>query len=130
MKIGKYENIDLLYNGYAHYELKERLGGDPFSALFPHEGDEDYAPMDLNRFSNICLALSIMCTQHEIQRRTEGYDQQDIPSLNYIKSHLKLNQVAEATVEIMNAMADGMKQEQEPEEVDLGLVELQKKTEE
>lgn len=131
MKIGKYE-IGLLYNGYAHYDLKERLGGDPFSALFPHltEDSEEYAPMDLNRFDSMCLALSVMCTQYELQRRTEGYDHQDIPTLSYIKSHLKIRQIAEANIEIMAAINDGMQQENEPEEVDLGLLELQKKTEE
>lgn len=133
MKIGKYD-INLLYNGYAHFELRERLGGDPFSALFPYTTDEndekEYEPMNLERFNNICTALSIMCTQYELLRRTEGYDHQEIPSLSYIKSHLKFNHVAEATVEIMKAMSEGMKQDNEPDEVDLGLVELQKKTEE
>lgn len=141
MKIGKYD-INLLYNGYAHFELRERLGGDPFSALFPYERDDDgnakrdengnivYSPMTIDRFNSICQALSVMSSQYEIQRRTEGYDPQDIPSLTYIKTHLKLTQVSEATIEIMTAISDGMKQENEPDEVDLGLVELQKKTEE
>ena len=133
MKIGKYD-INLLYNGYAHFELRERLGGDPFSALFPYSKGEDdekaYEPMNIEIFNNVCLAISIMCTQYELLRRTEGYDHQDIPSLSYIKSHLKFTQVAEATVAIMTAMSEGMKQDNAPEEVDLGLVELQKKTEE
>ena len=71
-----------------------------------------------------------MCTQYELQRRTEGYDHQDIPSLSYIKTHLQVNQVIEATAAIMNAMVEGLHQDNEPEEVDLGLAELQKKTEE
>lgn len=133
MKIGKYD-INLLYNGYAHFELRERLGGDPFSALFPYKLDEDdkkeYEPLTIERFENVCTALSIMCTQYELQRRTEGYDHQDIPSLSYIKTHLQVNQVIEATAAIMNAMVEGLHQDNEPEEVDLGLAELQKKTEE
>lgn len=134
MKIGKYD-IQLLYNGYAHFELRDRFGGDPFSALFPYTKDEndekEYEPMNAERFDHICTALSVMCTQSELMRRTEGYDHQDIPSLSYIKAHLKFNQVADASLEIMNAMADGMKQEKESdEEIDTGLAELQKKTEE
>lgn len=127
MKIGKYD-ISLLYNANAHFELKERLDGDPFDKLFPRS--EDDKTTDGERFERICIALSVMVAQNELWRRTEGYDRQDIPSLSYIKSHLKITQIADSTMEIMTAMADGMRQENEPEEVDLGLVELQKKTEE
>lgn len=124
MKIGKYD-VGLLYNANAYFELKERLGGEPFDQLFPPSEDNQ---MDIARFEYICIALSEMITQNELWRRTEGYDRQDIPSLSYIKSHLKFNQIAESLTELMNAMVDGLHQDNEPEEVDLGLVELQKKT--
>lgn len=129
MKIGKYD-IQLLYNGYAHFELRERLGGDVFTQLFPQDKEGNALPMDMDRFDKICTAISVMATQNELLRRTEGYDHQDIPSLTYIKSHLKYTQVSEVIALIMDAMVDGMSQEHEPDEVDLGLAELQKKTEE
>lgn len=129
MKIGKYD-VSLLYNANAHFNLKEKLGGDPFAQLFPQDEDGKAIPMDAERFDRICTAIAEMSVQNELWRRTEGYDQEDIPSLSYIRTHLKYTQVSEAIAAIMDAMVEGMKQENEPEEVDLGLVELQKKTEE
>ena len=129
MKIGKYD-INLLYNANAHFELKEKLGGDTFAQLFPQDEEGKPIPMNAERLDKLCIALSVMVLQHELWRRTEGYDHQDIPSLSYIRSHFRYTQIAEALSLVMEAMVEGMKQENEPEEIDLGLVELQKKTEE
>ena len=127
MKIGKYD-CDLLYNANAYFDIKEAHGNDITEAMYSTD-DSGKIQVDGTQYKNICHILSILIVQAELWRRCEGQDKKDIPSLTYIKTHLKPFEVYPIIGKIMNAVSTGMKQEtEEDEEVDLGLLELQKKT--
>ena len=118
IKVGKYE-MNLLYNGNAYFELKDRWGDEIVSTLSGQNGN----PME-------CLAdtLYTMAREGELVRRLNGYDKQPIPSKEYIKITLKVKDFYPTVEAVMQAINDGLKTESDvDEEVDEGLLELQKK---
>lgn len=118
MKTGEYE-YELLYNANAYFDLKEKWGDDIISLFF--SGTKQ-------GFEALCDALSTMATQNELTRRMEGFEKRKIPSKAYFMLTLKPTEIGRHLEAAADAIMRGMAQETEEEEVDTGLLELQKKT--
>ncbi len=118
MKTGEYE-YELLYNANAYFDLKERWGDDIISLFF--SGTKQ-------GFEALCDALSTMAMQNELVRRLEGFEKRKVPSKAYFMLNMKPGSIPEYLAAVSEAITKGMAQEAEEEEVDTGLLELQKKT--
>lgn len=117
-RIGEYE-YELLYNANAYFDLKEKWGDDIISLFF--SGTKQ-------GFEALCDALSTMATQNELMRRMDGFKKRNIPSKAYFMMKIKPSEIGKYLEEAAGAIMRGMAQETEEEEVDTGLLELQKKT--
>lgn len=118
MKTGEYE-YGLLYNANAFFDLKEKWGDDIISLFFSKTKEG---------FEALCDALSTMAMQDELTRRMNGYEKRKIPSKAYFMLTIRPLDVPRHLEAAADAIMRGMAQETEEEEVDTGLLELQKKT--
>lgn len=118
MKTGEYE-YELLYNANAYFDLKERWGDDIISLFFSRTK---------KGYEALCDALSTMAMQNELVRRMEGFEKRKVPSKAYFMLHINPGSNPKYLAAVAEAITKGMAQEAEEEEVDTGLLELQKKT--
>lgn len=119
MKIGKQE-MELLYNGAAMYAMRDVFGPD-FALV------DAVAPDTREAFSTACTAAAIMAEQAELYRRYLGYDARPIITAREIEVIIKPYQIPQMKSDIVDAMIAGLSREHDPEEIDLGLLELMKK---
>ena len=128
MKTLKYEvngkTFPLCMNGTAVFDFYERFGTDG-ELLDPIEGS------DKASFENLCWMLSKLAEQGELVRRYQGHDRAPMAGTDWFRTMLKPMEVPVAKLAVQQAVRLGFSREVdsgEEEEIDLGLMELEKKT--
>lgn len=113
----------LLLNGAALFDIYDQFGQD-VSVLDPIK--------DKGRdgFMAVCWYLEELATQGELYRRREGLDAGPIPEASMFEVMLSPLDVPRARTAIQTAIAAGFGREEvgQPKEIDVGLLELEKKT--
>lgn len=115
----------LCLNGSALVTLYEKFGTE--QALLEH-----IQGTDRQAFEATCTFLAVLGTQGELVRRWQGLDHGKIPSEQLFRTLLAPLDVAQARAAIGEAVRLGFTlefppEEENPEEVDLGLQEIRKK---
>ncbi len=113
----------LLLNGEALFTLYERYGSE--GSLTDH-----IQGMGQAAFAATCVFLAVLGTQGELWRRYQGYDSGPIPTEELFRLGLSPLEVPLARAAITQAIRAGFQREAAAEgrEVDVGLLELEKKT--
>lgn len=110
----------LSYNVMAVHQIYD-LGIEDLSAAISDRGAK--------AFEQVCRAAEIMIQQGELIRRYLGYDPGNVIAADTLMWSLGINNDLALRSSMMAAVLDGLKSEtDERQEVDLGLLELQKKT--
>ena len=110
----------LSYNVMAVHQIYD-LGIEDLSAVISDRGAK--------AFEQVCRAAEIMIQQGELIRRYLGYDPGNVIAADTLMWSLGINNDLALRSAMMGAVLDGLKSEtDERQEVDLGLLELQKKT--
>ena len=110
----------LLYNGYAFFDVMEKVGENPQKAI-----------LEANKegFSALCTVFSTLAVCGELSRRQEGYDKGLLLTEERCKMLLSIRDIPVARAACMEAMLNGFKTEPDPNEiVDEVLMEIEKKT--
>lgn len=115
----------LCLNGNALVTLYERFGTE--KSLLQH-----IQGMERPAFEATCAYLAVLGTQGELVRRYQGYDHGKFPTEQMFRTLLAPLDVAQARTAIGEAVRLGFAlehppEEDEPEEIDLGLEEIRKK---
>lgn len=113
----------LCLNAAALTEVYARYGAEkPFPAL--------YSGTDRESFQATCELLALLTAQGELVRRYAGYDRAPILGADYFRAQLSPRDLAGAKRALGMAYDAAFRRETEDEEteVDLVLLELQKKT--
>ena len=116
------QHLYLLLNGQALFDLYDRFGTEGFltDAL---EGSRK------QNFEAVCYFLAELSEQGELWRRWQGLDRGKILPEAWFRVHLAPRDVGRARTAILEAVRLGFAREaEEPHDIDLGLLELQKKT--
>lgn len=114
----------LLLNGAALFDIYDQFGSEG-SVFDPIKGN------DRESFEAICWYLDKLAEQGELYRRFEGQTPRPLPRDDEFRTCLSPHDVTRARSTINEAIAAGFLQEEAgepPKEVDLGLLELEKKT--
>lgn len=113
----------LCLNGAALFEIYEHFGTK--GSVLDHIRGNGKKP-----FLAVCWMLSKLAEQGELVRRFQGYDHGTFPTEQMFRTMLAPLDVPRAKSAISEAYRLGFQQEEAPEKkrVDLGLLELQKKT--
>lgn len=127
MKLTPFElngtTYQLLLNGAALFDIYDQFGTD-ISVLDPikDKGREG--------FEAVCWYLEVLATQGELYRRREGLDAGPIPAADMFEVYLSPLDVPRARTAIQEAIAAGFAREEaeKPKEIDVGLLEIEKKT--
>lgn len=110
----------LSYNVMAVHQIYD-LGIEDLSAAISDLGAK--------AFEQVCRAAEIMIQQGELIRRYLGYDPGNVTTAENLMLMLTTGEDISLRGAMMAAVLDGLKSEtDERQEVDLGLLELQKKT--
>lgn len=113
----------LLLNGQALFDIYDKFGTKGF--ITDPLKDNNKAG-----FEATCFFLAKLCEQGELLRRWQGQTRGPVLSEQYFRVHLAPREVAAAKDAILAAIVLGFRREEkETGDLDLGLVELQKKTE-
>ena len=110
----------LSYNVMAVHQIYD-LGIEDLSAVMSGRGSKS--------FEQVCRAAEIMIQQGELVRHYLGYDPGNVITAETLMLSLGIKDDMALRSAMMSALLDGLKSEtDERQEVDLGLLELQKKT--
>lgn len=116
------QHLYLLLNGQALFDIYDKFGTKGF--ITDPLKDNNKAG-----FEATCFFLAKLCEQGELLRRWEGQTRGPVLSEQYFRVHLAPREVAAAKDAILAAIVLGFqREEKETGDLDLGLVELQKKT--
>lgn len=110
----------LLFNGYAMFAEEELFDGASIVDAVGMEGKEGIEPL--------AKAFCLLAEQGELARRYAGYTPQDIPDPERVKHFLMPYELPGMRKAVLTAVLQGYGREEQKEEIDLGLVEMQKKT--
>lgn len=114
------KNYYLSYNVMAVHQIYD-LGIEDLSAAISDRGAK--------AFEHVCRAAEVLIQQGELVRRYMGYDPGNVIAADTLMWSLGINDDLALRSAMMGAVLDGLKSEtDERQEVDLGLLELQKKT--
>ena len=112
----------LLLNGQALFDLYDKFGTKGF-ITDPIKGSGKKS------FEAVCYYLFKLSEQGELYRRWQGQTHGPILTEQFFRVHLAPREVAAAKDAILTAIVLGFRREEkEAGDLDLGLVELQKKT--
>lgn len=115
------QHLYLLLNGQALFDIYDKFGTKGF--ITDPLKDNNKAG-----FEATCFFLAKLCEQGELLRRWEGQTRGPVFSEQYFRVHLAPRDVYRAKDAIVTTIRIGFAREAEEEhDVDLGLVELQKK---
>lgn len=116
------QRLHLLLNGSALFDLYDKFGPDGFLTDHLKGGSK-------KSFEATCYFLAKLCEQGELYRRWQGQTRGPVLSEQYFRVHLAPCDVNRAKDAIVEAVRLGFQREEtEDHDVDLGLMELQKKT--
>ena len=119
--IWKKKEYYLLFNANIHFAIEDKYENKSVTDILNEKGQ-------LGLY-NICWLLEKLNTQAELLRAYEGYEKNQTLKSGELILMLKPFEIIEAKKAIMEAVIEGYKQDEESnEEIDLGLLELQKKT--
>ena len=111
----------LAFTGEAMFAIKDEFGGaSELLSAMNADSREGYAAT--------CKAAAILAEQGELARRHMGYTPADIVDADEIASSPSEYMTVKAAIPVAIALGYGREIKDEDEEVDLVLVELQKKT--
>ena len=132
----KGREYSLLYNGSAMFEVEARYSKPREVAPGADEAEADtFSIFDLigertpDGFKALCSIAAIMAEQGELMRRYMGYDAGAVLTAEELQIFLLPTEHINLYRAVCNAITKGYGREVEEEEIDLGLIELQKKTE-
>lgn len=113
----------LCLNGAALFDLYDKFGQD--KPILDHIAGTDRASFDA-----LCWMLAKLSEQGELVRRYEGHEAGKIPSEHFFRTNLAPLEIARAKSAVTEAVARGFEREVPGEDarIDLGLLELEKKT--
>ena len=113
----------LCLNGAALFDIYEKYGDKGFVT-------DHIAGNDKNAFQATCWMLAKLAEQGELVRRYQGFDHGSFPTEQMFRATLAPLDVADAKFAIKEAVRLGFLREEAEEDqaVDLGLLELEKKT--
>lgn len=111
----------LLYNGRAMFAARDALGDQDIIAALTQPGA---AGMQAT-----VQAFCILAEQGELVRRMDGHAHGSIPDADDVAARIMPDELIELQQAVVNAVMRGYHRDQPEEEIDLGLAELQKKTE-
>lgn len=116
------QRLHLLLNGQALFDLYDIFGTEGFlTDALERSGKEG--------FEAVCMFLAKLSEQGELWRRWQGMERGPFFPEQWFRVHLAPHDVAPARAAILEAVRLGFAREaEEPHDVDLGLLELQKKT--
>lgn len=110
----------LLYNGYAFFDVMEKVGENPQKAILEATKEG---------FAALCTVFTTLAVCGELSRRQEGYDKGLLLTEERCKMLLSIRDIPVARSACMEAMINGFKTESDPDEiVDEVLIEIEKKT--
>ena len=113
----------LLLNGAALFNIYDQYGSEG-SVFDPIRGGGSAG------FAAVCWYLAELIEQGELYRRRQGHDRRSIPTAETFAIELSALDVPRAKAAIQDAILAGFSREEaEKREVDVGLLELEKKTE-
>ena len=117
------QTYHLCLNGAALFDIYEKYGSKGFVT-------DHIKGTGKKSFSATCWMLAKLAEQGELVRRYQGHDRGEIPTEQMLQVMLRPSDVAAAKVAIRYAVVLGFAREEEDEdqEIDMGLIELQKKT--
>ena len=117
------EEYFLLLNGAALFDIYDRFGTEGSILDRVTGGGRD-------SFDALCWYLEELCTQGELLRRYQGHDRRAIPAADAFAVGLSPLDVPRARAAVQAAAYAGFGREEAPErkEIDVGLLELEKKT--
>lgn len=119
------QTFRLCLNGAALFDIYDKFGTKGF-VTDPIEGHTRKA------FNATCWMFAKLAEQGELVRRHQGYDRQEIKMPEYFQTFFRPDDVLTAREAIKTAVQVGFAREipdEEDGEIDLGLQELEKKTE-
>ena len=113
----------LYYNGNAMFEIQDLLGGD-ISLIF-----DVVRGRSKEKFSKLCQIIEIMSAQYVNAMRHLGYEAPDVLRADYTQAVAAMRDIKVLQDMVIEAVNVGLEQEEvdEDREIDLGLIELQKK---
>ena len=116
------KDYDLIYNAAAHFAAQKKYGDESLSQAI--------GPNDDGGFNALCWALEELSTQGELIRRHMGYNESEPIKASEARLYLTPPDVLIAKQAVLTAISAGVSRQEvdKNEEVDLGLIELQKKT--
>ena len=117
------QTLHLCLNGAALFDIYDKFGTK--GSITDHINGTGK-----KSFSATCWMLAKLAEQGELVRRYQGHDRGEIPTEQMLQVMLRPSDVAAAKVAIRYAVVLGFKRDEDPEdqEIDVGLLELQKKT--
>ena len=113
----------LYYNGMAMFEIQDRFGDTSVIFDVAHGRSRE-------KFEKLCVLLEIMSVQYAKAMDKAGYGKFETLKASYIESIAAVRDVTVLQDMVIEAVSRGLEQEEtdESEEIDLGLIEFQKKT--
>lgn len=113
----------LYYNGMAMFEIQDKLGD--MSKIF-----DVVRGRSKEKFLQLCDMVEIMSVQYAHAMEQAGYGKAETLSASYIRSISAVRDIAVLQNMVIEAVNLGLDQEEADEnrEIDLGLIEFQKKT--
>lgn len=118
------KSYGLYYNGMAMFEIQDFLGD--ISAIF-----EAVRGCSREKFEKLCRMVEILSIQYASAMQHSGYMAPDILRAEDLQAVASLQDIQLLQTLVIEAVNRGLSQEEadEDREIDLGLLELQKKTE-
>ena len=115
----KLKDLKLVYNAAAHFNAAEKYP-DGLVKELQKPGEES--------FEALFWTLAEMVKQGELVRRYMGETPRQIPTAEQFKMILRPNQIAKVTAMVFEELARGLGTNNDDEEIDLVLLEYEKKT--
>lgn len=118
----KGKDYDLIYNAAAHFAAQKKYADESLSKAIGSN--------DNDGFEALCWALEELSMQGELIRRYMGYEESEPIKASEARLYLSAPDVLIAKQAVLLAITAGVSRQEvdKNEEVDLGLIELQKKT--
>lgn len=114
----------LYYNGAAMFDVQDVLGGDTTQLFTVIRG------RSREKFAKLCEMIEIMSAQYNKAMAAVGRPAPELLRAEYLHAVAALRDIDKLQNMVIEAINAGLAQEEteEDEEIDIGLIELQKKT--